>query len=374
MTDKKNTFTIPVVSPPGATLKELIDEWGMSQQEVAVRLGKLPKDVSLLFAGRLRVTPDWAERLELVTGLSRGFWLRRQESYDEYLKREEAKPLVKREWDNWASLFPIREMIKRGWIAPATAAIRDITEAVKSFFATTSAEAWGDVYLQRLQASLFRKSEKSDPYALLAWIRQGELQARELSATRSEGFGEYSKQELKKAVPAIKQALETPADAPRKVQDILLSVGVRLVYLESFPKVSANGATIHTGRYPIIILSDRGKRYDIFVFSLMHEIAHLLLHVGKETPMLIDDSEQERLEIEAEADKWATDTLVPNVDFGAILVPPTPEEVIQLAKSQGVHPSVIVGRLQHEKIVSYRAGGATYKNLIEKIDLQTGAV
>lgn len=88
MTDSKDTFTIPVVSPPGATLKELIDEWGMSQQEVAVRLGKLPKDVSLLFAGRLRVTPDWAERLELVTGLSSGFWLRRQESYDEYLKRE----------------------------------------------------------------------------------------------------------------------------------------------------------------------------------------------------------------------------------------------------------------------------------------------
>lgn len=89
MTDRENTFQIPVVSPPGATLKELIDEWGMSQQEVAVRLGKLPKDVSLLFAGRLRVTPDWAERLELVSGLSRGFWLRRQESYDAYIKQVE---------------------------------------------------------------------------------------------------------------------------------------------------------------------------------------------------------------------------------------------------------------------------------------------
>lgn len=374
MADNKNTFEIPVVSPPGATLKELIDEWGMSQQEVAVRLGKLPKDVSLLFAGRLRVTPDWAERLELVTGLSRGFWLRRQESYDEYLKREEAKPLAEREWDNWASLFPIREMTKRGWIAPASASISDKTEAVKSFFATTSSGAWCDVYLQRLQASLFRKSDKSDPYALLAWIRQGELQARELSTTRSEELGEYSKQELKKAVPALKQALETPADAPRKVQDILLSVGVRLVFLESFPKVSANGATIHTGRYPIIILSDRGKRYDIFVFSLMHEIAHLLLHVGKDTPMLIDDSDQERLEIEAEADKWATDILVPSVDFNTISTPPSPEEVIRIAKSQGVHPSVIVGRLQHEKLLSYKVGGALYKDLIEKIDLQEGAV
>lgn len=90
MTDKENTFQIPVVSPPGATLKELLDEMGVSQQEVATRLEKDEKDVALFLAGQLRVTPDWAERLELVTGLSRGFWLRRQESYDAYLKREES--------------------------------------------------------------------------------------------------------------------------------------------------------------------------------------------------------------------------------------------------------------------------------------------
>ena len=88
MTDRENTFQIPVVSPPGATLKELIDEWGMSQQEVATRLKKDANDVALFLAGQLRVTPEWAERLELVTGLSCGFWLRRQESYDEYLKRD----------------------------------------------------------------------------------------------------------------------------------------------------------------------------------------------------------------------------------------------------------------------------------------------
>ena len=86
--------------------------------------------------------------------------------------------------------------------------------------------------------------------------------------------------------------------------------------------------------------------------------------------MLIDDSEQERLEIEAEADKWATDTLLPNVDLGSISVPPSPEEVINLAKSAGVHPSIIVGRLQHEKILSYKIGGAIYKDLIQKIDLR----
>lgn len=367
---KTKQFEIPVVSPPGATLKALIDEWGMSQQEVATRLEKLPKDVSLFLAGQLRVSADWADRLELVTGLSRDFWLRSQDNYDAYLKREAEKPLSVREWEGWASLFPLTEMTKRGWITPSSQSKQDKIEALKGFFSVISVKAWEDIYQARLQASLFRKSERSDPYALLAWIRQGELMAQELTAERGGELSAYSKQALKKAVPALKQALETSTDAPQRVQEILLSVGVRLVYLESFPKVSANGATIQTGRYPIIILSDRGKRFDIFVFSLMHEVAHLLLHVGKETPMLIDDNEQERLEIEAEADKWATDTLLPNVDLGSISVPPSPEEVIHLAKSAGVHPSIIVGRLQHEKILSYKIGGAIYKDLIQKIDLR----
>lgn len=87
MTQTKQ-FEIPVVSPPGATLKALIDEWGMSQQEVSARLEKLPKDVSLFITGQLRVSADLADRLELVTGLSRDFWLRSQDNYDAYLKRE----------------------------------------------------------------------------------------------------------------------------------------------------------------------------------------------------------------------------------------------------------------------------------------------
>lgn len=370
MITQTKQFEIPVVSPPGATLKALIDEWGMSQLELSARLEKLPKDVSLFITGQLRVSADWADRLELVTGLSRDFWLRSQDNYDAYLKREAEKPLIEREWNGWAALFPLNEMIKRGWITPATKSKQDTTEALKAFFSVISAKGWKDIYQTRLQASLFRKSDKSDPYALLAWIRQGELMAQELKNERSDEPIAYSRQALKSVVPALKKALETPEGAPQRAQDILLSVGVRLIFLESFPKVSANGATIHTGRYPIIILSDKGKRYDIFVFSLMHEVAHLLLHVSKETPMLIDDTEQERLEIEAEADKWATKTLIPNVDFGRITTPPGCEEVIALAKSAAVHPSVIVGRLQHEKILTYKAGGAIYKDFMQKVKLQ----
>ena len=169
---KTKQFEIPVVSPPGATLKALIDEWGMSQQEVATRLEKLPKDVSLLLAGQLRVSADWADRLELVTGLSRDFWLRSQDNYDAYLKREAEKPLSVREWDGWASLFPLTEMTKRGWITPSSQSKQDKIEALKVFFSVISVKAWEEIYQARLQASLFRKSERSDPYALLAWIRR----------------------------------------------------------------------------------------------------------------------------------------------------------------------------------------------------------
>lgn len=81
---ERNTFVPPVVYPPGDTLREWIDERGISKKELAVRLGKLPKDVSRLLSGELSVTHDWADRLSIVTGLSSDFWRRKQDAYDAY--------------------------------------------------------------------------------------------------------------------------------------------------------------------------------------------------------------------------------------------------------------------------------------------------
>ena len=88
---ERNTFVPPVVYPPGDTLLEWIDERGISKKELAVRLGKLPKDVSRLLSGELSVTHDWADRLSIVTGLSSDFWRRKQDAYD---ARKRFKKLV----------------------------------------------------------------------------------------------------------------------------------------------------------------------------------------------------------------------------------------------------------------------------------------
>ena len=58
-----------IATPPGATIKEQLDDRGMSQKEFASRMGMSEKHISHLINGNVQLTPDVAYRLELVLGM-----------------------------------------------------------------------------------------------------------------------------------------------------------------------------------------------------------------------------------------------------------------------------------------------------------------
>ena len=58
-----------IATPPGATIKEQIVDRGMTQKEFAIRMGMSEKHISKLINGDVHLTPDVAERLELVLGI-----------------------------------------------------------------------------------------------------------------------------------------------------------------------------------------------------------------------------------------------------------------------------------------------------------------
>jgi hypothetical protein len=62
------------------------------------------------------------------------------------------------------------------------------------------------------------------------------------------------------------------ADLP----DRLAEAGVRLVFVDAFPSAKIDGGTMYVDGYPVIGLSGRGKRLDKVLFTLLHEIAHIL--------------------------------------------------------------------------------------------------
>jgi len=82
---------------PGEILKEeLIDYTGMSQNQVADALGIPRNRIHLIITGKRSVTADTDLRLCKFFGLSEGFFLRLQMSYDLMeTKRAIAKELAK---------------------------------------------------------------------------------------------------------------------------------------------------------------------------------------------------------------------------------------------------------------------------------------
>jgi len=68
---------------PGEMLeKELLEPLGVSQSELARRIGVTFQTVNALVRGRRGVSPEMALRLEAAFGMSGEFWLNLQRSWD----------------------------------------------------------------------------------------------------------------------------------------------------------------------------------------------------------------------------------------------------------------------------------------------------
>ena len=55
-----------IATPPGATIKEQLNDREMSQKEFAARMDMSEKHISKLINGEVKLTPEVAVRLEMV--------------------------------------------------------------------------------------------------------------------------------------------------------------------------------------------------------------------------------------------------------------------------------------------------------------------
>src|SRR5690606_14116978 len=99
----------------------------------------------------------------------------------------------------------------------------------------------------------------------------------------------------------------------RELPAILAQVGVILVYIYALPGMHSDGAVFHlsTG-HPVIALSLRFPRLDYFWFTLLHELAHLVLHNEQlKEPVYFDvEASEEKNRAEMEANRLAKDSIV----------------------------------------------------------------
>ena len=76
-----------IATPPGATIKEQLEDRGMSQKEFASRMGMSEKHISHLINGDVQLTHEVAYKLEMVLGLPARFWNNLESIYREKIAK-----------------------------------------------------------------------------------------------------------------------------------------------------------------------------------------------------------------------------------------------------------------------------------------------
>jgi HTH-type transcriptional regulator/antitoxin HigA len=143
-------------------------------------------------------------------------------------------------------------------------------------------------------------------------------------------------------------------DGPILAVKYLRELGVSVHVAKAIPGTRVDGCAFWSlAKRPLIGLSVRHDRLDNFWFTLLHECAHVALHVKGPNQAFADDLEVrgELDEVEIEANLVAADAAIPRAEWKRSEASKwaTRSNIERVAHESGVHPSIVAGRVRFEK-------------------------
>jgi len=344
-----NTYISDLAIHPGELLEETIEEIGMSQAELANRLGRPTQAINEIIKGKKSITPTTAIELEDVLKVPAHIWIGLEAEY-QMVKAKQQELKTMQEETQLLERFPYLDLTKLGFVEKTRDPIKKVDE-LRSFFAV--AQLGRIEHIAAYQSAFRVTNHKSITHESIAsWIQAGRLQADEIETET------FNKLKLKKLLPQIKESMlldiNSVIDTCKK---LLASCGVAFVLMPHFKNTGAQGATfwLNNKDKAVLMMSLRGKSSDKFWFSLFHEIGHILLHNKREIFIENGYDTPELQQQENEANQFARDYLIPPKDFEAFVMSGSINKasVRAFAKSLNIKPSIVVGRMMHENMISY---------------------
>ena len=338
------------VSPPGATVLDLLEERGCTVGEFARAIHRTTQEVSRLLYGAEQLTGPWAEQLAGVLGASPDFWLRREEQYRRDVERlwQSSDPEVA---TTWLTELPVEDMVRFGWLPKGTSKAESVTNAL-AFFGVPSVDSWRRHYSLALESAAYRTSTayETKPGAVAAWLRQGELAASELDCES------WNPERFRATLPRLRSLSREP-DPERFLQELIelcRQCGVAVVIERAPSGCRASGATkFLSSKKALMLLSFRYLSDDQFWFTVFHEAGHLLLH--SQDGLFLEGIETANSDAENEADEFARLNLFTEAGLNELRsLPLNHFAIARFAKRVGVAAGLVVGQLQEMERVPYR--------------------
>ncbi len=244
--------------------------------------------------------------------------------------------------------YPFKQIFNRKWFTGFSGTLND---AVKNS-ATLIAELYQTAGISNLQTAFNRRSIRAgasiNNYALEIWYARVIIKARE-----QELDNYFIKEVVTDQWLHDLRILSTDLQGPLLAINYLKNSGIRVIIEPALDGTMLDGAALLLDdMYPVIALTLRYDRLDNFWFVLLHELAHVVLHLGSLYNMIFDDLDKdaEGTDKEKEADLFALNALIPDNVWKKSLVrfSPSNETIINQAKGFQIHPALIAGRIRRQ--------------------------
>lgn len=350
-------FLLPI--PPGESIKEEMEYFGMTQKELAERLGLSAKHVSDILSGEAPITRDCAFRLSIVFNSSMEFWMNLETNYQVLKTRQEKEAFFNKSLEVLdffkESLKVIKDRADEFYTNP-----QNDSEKVSML-----CHFFGVSHLQNvfnIERIAYRKRDDVDKASIATWLRLGELKLK-----NAEEIPEFNTKKLKESSTAIRNLINKGdyKENLDEIKKLLNEAGVYFEYEEKVPRAKVVGATRWRKYRPFIQMSDFGQFQDIFWFTLFHEIGHALLHGKKDFSLKEGDGDNsENFEFtpniddpkkEDEADFFAQTTLIPEDAWNefcqltnANKKPPKYNAIKEFSEKINTSSKIIAGRLAND--------------------------
>ncbi len=343
--------TTSLVEHPGVYIREELEERGWTQRDLAYILGRPEQSINTILSGKRGITAEMAKALGEAFDVSAEFFLNLQKMYDLAHAQEPDSGIIKRA-RFFQSSYPVREMLKRGWI--------DDTEdpALLEAQMTRFFEVDDVTKIPHLSHAAKKSVYEDVPPNQLAWLFRVKHMAKSIHVPK------YSEKRLREKLPRLRSLMREPEEA-RHVPRLLMDCGIRYIIVEILPASKIDGVCFWLGDdAPVIGMSLRFDRIDNFWFVLRHEIEHVLRKHGREREIIDAELEGDRAASEGDltveeriANKEAADFCIPEGKLDSLYAQKSPyiseRDVTGFASSLNIHPGIVVGQL-HNKTKDFR--------------------
>lgn len=335
------------IFPPGEFLREELEERGWSQLDLAKITGKSERLVNEVVNAKRTVTPETAKALSAAFGTSPQYWLNLENAWQLFQLERPGNDIERR--SHLYSKFPVREVIKRGWVEDS-----ENIETLESRFFELYRISGIDEEIK--YAANFRGPEENHDSATnvqIAWLYRCWQIAEKVAVPK------FNLKLLAGCFTELKNLLANPEDV-RHVPRLLGEYGIRFMLVENIKGAKTDGVCFWLdSNSPVVAMSMRYGRLDWFWFTLLHELRHVANLDGLESPMVDVDliNREPVTDVEVKADTEASDFLISQTDVNNFVACVSPlystQRVVGFSRKNNIHPALLAGRLQQMKEIPY---------------------